>query len=82
MANAEVTFGSQWSTLYKSILRRAGLLPSVIIDAEGVEDVEQGGDEGKKLEGGESDCYRQIVPAAAHPSKGPTGPEAQLATYP
>lgn len=61
---------------------RAFRLPSVVIDAEGVEDVEQGSDEGEKLEGGESDCYRWTVPVAAHPSKGPSGPEAQLATCP
>lgn len=56
MANAEAIFGSQWSTLYESISRRGGPLPSVVIDAEGVEHVEQGGDEGEELEGGESDC--------------------------
>lgn len=65
--------------LYRSISRRAGLLPSVVVDAEGVEDVEQGGDEGEKLEGVRVtiiDGQSQLPPIP------PRGPQALKPSWP
>lgn len=57
-----------------------GTCASMVIDAEGMEDVEQRGDEGEELDGGGERLLETAAKALAHPP-GTLSPTAQEATH-